>query len=38
VTATPCIAADRIGEVLELPETDPRRVHVAGCARCGALL
>lgn len=33
-----CFTSETIAEVLELPEDDPRALHVAGCPRCGALL
>lgn len=32
-----CIEAEALGEVLALPESDPRRAHVEGCPRCRAL-
>lgn len=33
-----CIDIERIAEVLELPEDDPRRRHLEECPRCSALL
>lgn len=33
-----CIPEESLGEVLALPKTDPRRVHLRDCPRCRALV
>src|SRR6185369_10643294 len=32
-----CATETDLGELLELPEDDPRRAHIASCPRCRAL-
>jgi hypothetical protein len=40
VSAKPveCVAAEEIGDILALPEDDPRRAHLETCPRCRALV
>ena len=33
-----CIAEESLGELLSLPDTDPRRAHLESCPRCRALV
>jgi hypothetical protein len=33
-----CVAEESLGEVLSLPEADPRRAHLDNCPRCRALV
>ncbi len=38
MTVSPCMPIEELAAVVELPGSDPRRVHVATCPRCSALL
>jgi hypothetical protein len=40
VSAKPveCVAAEDVGDILVLPEGDPRRLHLESCPRCRALV
>ncbi|MBU1698710.1 MAG: hypothetical protein KJ970_00170 [Candidatus Eisenbacteria bacterium] len=33
-----CYRIEELGEIADLPDDDPRRAHLAGCAHCQALL
>lgn len=37
MTKEPCFSIERLGELIDLPEEDPRRRHLGECPRCRAL-